>query len=639
MSSRPPDNILSDEGPRKRIHLLAGLMILAVCWIAMESLTIRRGCDLTDFGRSSTIAHRMAFGDRPFLDSWGSVVSLAEYYASWLFRLKPDATLLDLRLIDSGVQFVAFAVVYFVLARLTTPLLALIGTMASIPGVKVWFTQVPSYQTVPATLAILSIALLWAAMHRRTRAVRYVVGGLAGLVGVLATTTRLPHLGLLAFPAVALLSAWATQTRRRETLESAIGYWSGFIVAVGVVAGLIYHAELAEVALHRFRAASSMRGATTCVSFFHDALQRVLLGAIIFANYLALCGLLMSKALARMPRWLRIVLTLVLTIVCVKHIRDYGECKTPLLGFGFVCVTLGMIVFRPLPHQTPSQRRAALDRLFLYLTAVFITLLSMIGSNTGTGAAIRSAHFLIALSVILVLELPGRLRYLGKDWFADPVLNRVAAGGVLAGIVLASSLWFAVYGPYRDLYALHRPDAHVPFKSARLAGVTSTPQRVELIDRVVEYVKDRVQPGSLILAYYDVPLLYFASDTRPATFTTWVMEGMSPLVEQAALDDMIQRGRIPELVIRNNLFPGREWPDFAASENEKAYTDTTYSADDPKRRPINAWVEAHYAFAERIGPLEIWQPKDVGIVVAGDSSSPARQSPQGNHQALVATGN
>ncbi|MBN2560301.1 MAG: hypothetical protein JXQ75_05165 [Phycisphaerae bacterium] len=605
------------ERHRIRFQTRLGLLLLGACWLAIEAPTIRHGCDLTDFGRSATVAHRLAHSDRPFLDASGNVASLAEYYASWLFRLEPEATLLDLRIVDSIVQFVAFVAVYLVLARVTTPLKALVGTAVSMPIVKIWFTQALAYHTVPATFAILSIATFWAAMNSHRRGTRYAVAGIAGVLGVAAATSRLPHVGMVALPAVALLSAHVARSRWREALQSTTVYVLAFVATTALVAGLIHYAGLGDVVVQRFRLAFSGYGGATRLGFFWEGMRESVAAAVISANCLALCALLMSNTLARLPRWLRVFMALGVAATYTHYLHVQSGCETRLLGFGFVGVTAGLIAFWPRHDQNEPQRRAAMDRTFLYLTSVFIVLLSMVGSNTGTSAAIRGAHYLIALSVILVIELPGHLPCLGKAWFVEPVLNRVVPGSIVAAVVLASASWYLVYGSYRDLYAFSRPDCHVPFKSARLAGITSAPQRVELIDKLVEYVQERVEPGGLILAYYDVPLLYFATDTRPAPFITWILENRPASLEQAVLDDMIQRGRIPELVIRNTVFPSREWPDFGVSESKKAYTHETYSSDDPERRPINAWVDANYALTKRIGPLEIWSPKDEGVVLTG----------------------
>ena len=153
-------------------------------------------------------------------------------------------------------------------------------------------------------------------------------------------------------------------------------------------------------------------------------------------------------------------------------------------------------------------------------------------------------------------------------------------------------------GPLKITGSLHDTDS----------GITSTASRVESLDRLVEYVGQRVLPGGYLLAYYDVPLVYFATGTRPAVCTSWVMDNWHGPLEGQVLADMLARSRIPELVIRNRIFPGRQWPAYETG-HKKNYTYDTYSSEDPERRPFNAWVEDNYALAERIGPFEIWSPR------------------------------
>ncbi len=612
MSDEGTKRRLQTGGNSKRLKTSAGLGLLLVCWVAMEAPTIRHGCDLTDFGQAATIAHRLAHGDRPFVDSIHSTVTLSEYYASWLFRLMPNATLLDLRIANSVVAFASYAAVFLLLCGLTKPSLALLCTAASMPVVRSWFTQVPTYHTLPATAAIMSIALYSAALRRPESHSRYGLAFVGGIVGALAATCRLPLLGLAALPAAALAPAWIAGAGGRRALALPFAYLIGFMIFLGLVAGLVIQAGLGSVAIERYLMLTS-RGeyGSESITLLRYGLRDFLMSGVVAANYLAVFVLLMSAATAWVPRWLRVALAMAAAIIFARYLGMRDTHTARIMGFGLVGVTLSLLTWWPRHGWSIADRRLAVERSFLCLAAVYVMILFLAGSNTGQNALVHVSHLSIALSILLILELPKRMHRLGKPWFLHATVNRATAVGVVAAVVLASLHCWVVYGSYRDTFSVRQPERQAAFRSAALAGITSTASRVASVDRLVEYVRQRVRPGGYLLAYYDIPLVYFATGTRPAACASWMMEAWPATLEHQVLADMLARSRIPELVIRNRVFPGRKWPAHEAG-NQKNYTDDTYACDDPQGHPINAWVEANYALADRIGPFEIWSPRTAG---------------------------
>lgn len=597
----------SQDRPGGRTLLILGMVVLAGCWLAIEWPTIRHGVDFTDFGQAATIPHRMANGDKPFLDCWKHSVHLSEYYVSWLFRLKPDATLLDLRICSSVIQFIAFGAVFLVLSRMTRPVFALIATAVSMTAVKVWYTQPPSYMTVPATFAVLTVTVYWVALRRETAVARYGLSALAGLIGVFTATCRLPFAGIVVLPAAALIPALWARSRRRETLQTTGGFLVGAALAAGIVAAVIIGFGYGDIALARYRTFVTRPdyGAES-FALFREAVQGLITTGIASGGYLALCLILASGLAERVPRWIRVVLALVLAAAYAEYFNAEMWHQIHLLGHGMLGLALGLIVHWPRRDQDAADRRIRIEHAFVCLAGGGIAFLSMAGSNRAQWAAIHASHFILALATILILELPARMRARSRAWFVDRLVSRVATGGLVVAVFLASSCWYLVYGAHRDLYSVRHPEAHVPFRSARLAGITSTPERVRLVDELVAYVQERVKPGGFTLAYYDLPLFYFATDTRPAPFVSWLLSYLPASLEREILDDMIRRGRIPELVIRTRVYPSRWWPDAASKER---YGEAVYSTVDPERRPLNCWVEEHYVLDRGFGPLEVWRKK------------------------------
>jgi len=144
------------------------------------------------------------------------------------------------------------------------------------------------------------------------------------------------------------------------------------------------------------------------------------------------------------------------------------------------------------------------------------------------------------------------------------------------------------------------------FSYPQLAGIRSDPVTVAVLEKMLEYLSSRVEPGDFLLAYDQIPLFYYLTQTRPAVDHVWTSFTAPARVRARSLEKMIENGRVPGYVVFSQRSP-RPWgtPDRATA-------------------PIHAFVRENYRreavfktpgwWDPGSGPqLEVWKRKSEAI--------------------------
>lgn len=603
---------------------LAGIVIL---WFALEAATIRHGCDVTDFGQAATMIHRLANGDQPFVDCLSNSVALAEFYVAQIVRVFGPMSMGELRILNSAISLVGCLCLFDVLRRVGGSWAAMFATAVAIATTRLWFTQVPSYHTVPSMLAMACVMLFLYAWRSSSAkgAIGFAIG--AGIVAALAAFARMPLFGIILLPIGFMLPAIVGRLPL-GTRRWACGTYAVAFAIVTASMGLWAISTGGERVLGHFRLITS-REAYAVSSVYGAGLQAALLwGAEAWRglSLMVILAILASRVFRDRSAWLRLSMILGVAIYCGWYVADQRNHGIHVLGIGLAGAVIIMAMNWPNSSDTRSTRAQSALVSGLSLTSIAMALMFVAGSNQGLLSGIHGSQLLIGLCALLLIRAAWTSASRTDHWFPDRRMNCLGAVVLLGAVTIGSLYWWFVNGSYRDFYSVRRPGAHIAFKSPALAGVTSTPERVSAIDRLVECVQSHVGAGAIILAYYDVPLVYFATETRPALFAGWAMENWPNSLEQAALDDMLQRDRIPALVVRNREFPGRMWP-LADPSHPKRYPDDAFSMNLPDRRPLNAWVAAHYELRESIGPFDVLLPRSTSRDSQGAADSSLCRNP------------
>jgi hypothetical protein len=129
------------------------------------------------------------------------------------------------------------------------------------------------------------------------------------------------------------------------------------------------------------------------------------------------------------------------------------------------------------------------------------------------------------------------------------------------------------------------------FNHPKLAGIHSTPDKVMVLEELLNYLNGRVKANDYFLAYNYIPMLYFLTHTRAAYGATWARDDWPLPLREKLLSEMIKKNRIPEYCIRMLTKPWDDWK-----------TPMIYD----RKSLLDLYVSENYYLEEIIYPFEIW---------------------------------
>lgn len=577
--------------------LVAAAFSVSLGWALYR---IRFGVDFTDEGLYLAAPMRYALGDLPFRDEITNPSRAFDVLLAPLFVWFPDLSIHQLRLLWVFVQFAAMLALFGLLRRWAPDVLvALAGASTMWLQNMIW---TPGYHGMSAVFFTLSWSLwLNACLFRSLRAARW-QGVASGVVFLLAVVSYLPLLALLAVPgvvwAVALARGRRSTVRAAATSHHLAGFAVPLLLLVGALAaaGLVgdwigaqrdltsldryakpLSAKFGIFADQTLRFLPVLAGSALTVAAMGTALRaravwervgkvgRPVLGVALVAASALVAGRLLTVPVAPattvlLDLWWARTSARVFAIALGFHLgalallawhRAWAD--RPRLGFVYSALFTGTLVFSFLHGFLGGQAfKVMLGMLPLAVSAVVIVY------QACTAAAVAPSPRPLGAAFALVCCLCLGVGSLG-----------------------ARHQWVYNVGNMSQLTA--------EFRHPRLAGIRFHPDQVENIEALLAYLEERVRPGDFLIAYDDVPLLYYLTSTRPAIDHVWSSRIVPPGLRARSVERMIAAGRVPEYVVRKTS------PHLRAD-----------AASPESVHPIDAFVWSRYEREATFPPFEVW---------------------------------
>lgn len=572
---------------RRFLLILAGFLATYILY-GLHRWTL--GVDFTDEGAYVSWPLRLLFGERPFVAELGTLLRPLVAYLYVIFKVHPEITLYELRLLGWAIHLAGFAFLSVYLFRLTR--LALLSPLiASIPFFlcHIFGLAAPSYNTLSSDFLLVALCLRGLAElnDARRRTLLHVISGLALFLATLAH----PVLGLPA----ALLVIWEifrhgllTHLVRRSLTSSNHGILA-FVGAWLLLAGWMVATGAAATWWERSRLFGSVSATSVGLGPWHFAglLLRspFTFSASAIAFSIALGGAL--AAVARLKPGPAVAAGQAFALLLPGSLFATFSIEADQLPLALAQVTLLLVV----AHGTGLSARlipvSTALRLLLVTAAVaafcYATVTYYFSPLRSWTSGILALHFPFAVGLALFFTLPS-IRSTRLFHGLGVVVVGLAALGVAR-----DHLGFI----YRDAPANWLT---ATFRVPKLKHIRSTPERVAAVDALYDYLHPRLGRGEPFLAFDDVPLLYYLFDARPVYGLTWAGRYTQSPAALAQLNREFQAGPLPRYAVRTLVDVSN--PQWAPARR------TRYD-----NYPLNETVVTRYELECTLFPFEVWRLK------------------------------
>jgi len=596
----------------KRYGPWAGYLFIIIIWVIWCFIFLPKGLDFTDEGYYCSQAWRFSQGDLPFKDGWAPA-GLSFWWLSWVFTFVPNCSLLGLRAIWAVILLLGALISARIMFKYYNPIISAVGVIIGLFFATYWSLKILTYNNIYIPELILAIWLWLIAGSGNTRYHLFMACA-AGLMAALATTCRLSLLPVILLPFVTTLYDWVCGIDIK-TFKLPVAYFAGYL------AGLLLFFLLLSI--------WGVLGDLTRLASNEDGYHSV---SDIFINYSISCFYYLIPTLLVLP---------LVAIVKYKDIKLFAK-SYPIRIY---VVVAAILVFLLIMAINRSELTTALDIFKVDFMGLIsgpfnVRTLTLIG---GTYPIAVLPLFSIAMCIVAVDLI---LHVFEKDYKAKFITHERSSLGIIIifilFVIMAGTanlpaktpleiafmpvgmatgiiwLWVSKYPGFygaRDTYTIISSsclaiilifcalvgviNSRYPYgdscvdvlttipNAPKLACIYTTPDRARITDEVVEAVEKLSKDGSRILAYDEIPMIYYLSSRLPSEKVTWVRSDMSFSVRSLIVDDMIKRNRLPSLVVRTSGYQPR-------IEND----------------PIDAYVLRHYKLVQEIDGFQILLPVD-----------------------------
>jgi hypothetical protein len=228
-----------------------------------------------------------------------------------------------------------------------------------------------------------------------------------------------------------------------------------------------------------------------------------------------------------------------------------------------------------------------MERMTLFAWGFLLAATYGISSNNGVRNLTRGLTCLLVPAVLYLWQI------LAGHQGASEVNNlRKTVWPVMILAVILFLLGEAAVFNYRCVYRdLPIPALTASFSHPRLRGIYSTAEKVRATEELLLYLEKRVPPGSSLLAYNYIPMIYYLTGSRPLYPAAWARDDWALPFREKLFNRLREKKERADYCVRMTVEPEDDWKIVMP-----------YGPDSL----LDAYVKKEYYLEKVIYPFEIW---------------------------------
>lgn len=572
--------------------LLIGLISLGIFHAS------RGGINLTDEGLYFSAPYHYRFGVLPFKDAIHNATRQYDLLMAPIFILFPNITVLQYRIFGVLLHLSSLVAAFFLFSKFAPPLL--VAVLSSIFFMINNFsgTPTPSYNLLVTVFGTWSFVLWNYALLIKGSGKKIILTILSGLFLFATVISNMSTVTLLFVPVAFVIFFYLNKKSSHELsptiimLSTTIFLFllSGIIL---LISGLMpffgeaikndaFSSNLSQGGV----VAKILRSWEGVISVAPYSFYLTYLVFIIYPSFLWLAGLLNSKT--------KLILASLLLISILLFL-------IPVLSYPLFDLILVIFSVLSLPVILIYLSKTKRDEKIIFSLAIIWSLIQVISfaalSTNAMQASVKGVFFLFLVAVISIYRL---LLIIPFNNHNDKLMKFFIFTTISALLIVFGIKGVKIYKNTNYLEVNYKRLVN-SFKYPKLAGIYSIPEKIKPLEELLNYLKPRLKKGDYLLAYNDLPLLYYLTDTQPLYPNVWLFEAWWPLkYRKKLLEKMTNKGIKAPYAIHIVTNPGYGWGTPIAEGK-------SVDLKEPGECLICNYVENNYVIEKFVFPFEIWR--------------------------------
>ena len=448
--------------------------------------------------------------------------------------------------------------VYLILSDYFNKKLTFLTVLSITPLLVVPTIKVINYNDLPLCLILLVIYFISKSFLAKTSKLSIVLMIVSGIVYAAAIISRLTLIIFIFFPIILILYNLYFKNYKIKWFKNALYFLAGLIFGLSIIFLALYKYGLLISYLGNIYNAifSGLFGGSAeavPLTFTHSlggtieiTLRKYYLALLLIP--VTLIFLSISSYLKRIKKkvvkyTLLILYCLLVTWFIYYNLGVYGYYNY----IYYILFGLNIFIILVCIYKSRDKKKNFILLIVLYSQMIV---------NFGSIVINWTNMFLsTSLSLILLFSISGTK-------FSDKFKSVVKFANLrifLIIILIILGITTNYFNIYRD--SSNRLELTHGFKTSNLKGIFTTEERAEAIDEVIKRVRNSTKPYEEILCTNNIPLLYYLTETKPATREPWALNFYTTQAFEEELTEIFTE-RSPKVVVvaKGSTRRDREWP-------------------------------------------------------------------------------